>query len=242
MLGCFFALAIVYPRLTAEGTETLLPWKTNKKTGKLRGGGEGGSSWKFVVDLRTHLCGITHQVFHTGTLPCIISIPGAQKTFLICNREIVHMCCPFVLIVVQDNSGRDGNSCAEDTACRSAAAETRAGGNSAAEVNAGPTVEGLWGRGGMGGGVTVVPCMTVVCQTMGPRVITLPDQRRRVFGGGGVLTSCMTGVLGAIDPRIPAMPGRKTSGFRQPGRRCWHQARSAVRNFAEANEGLGRSV
>ena len=32
-----------------------------------------------------------------------------------------------------------------------------------------------------------------------------------------------------IDPRIPPMPGRSTSGFHRPGRRCLHQARSAVR-------------
>ena len=34
--------------------------------------------------------------------------------------------------------------------------------------------------------------------------------------------SCMT-----IHPRIPTMPGRSTSGFRQPGRHCLHQTRSA---------------
>ena len=32
-----------------------------------------------------------------------------------------------------------------------------------------------------------------------------------------------------IQPRISTMPGRSTSGFHQPGRHCWHQARSAVR-------------
>ena len=32
-----------------------------------------------------------------------------------------------------------------------------------------------------------------------------------------------------VDPRFPTMPGRSTSGFHQPGRRCLHQARSAVR-------------
>ena len=59
---------------------------------------------------------------------------------------------------------------------------------------------------------------------------------RREGGGGGTQLvhgrSPMT-----IDPRIPTMPGRSTSGFHQPGRRCLHQARSAVRCSASRMKG-----
>ena len=40
-----------------------------------------------------------------------------------------------------------------------------------------------------------------------------------------------------IDPSIPTLPGRSTSGFRQPGRHCMHQARSAVRCPASRMKG-----
>ena len=40
-----------------------------------------------------------------------------------------------------------------------------------------------------------------------------------------------------IDPRIPTMTGRSMSGFHWPGRRCVHQARSAVRCPASRMKG-----
>ena len=40
-----------------------------------------------------------------------------------------------------------------------------------------------------------------------------------------------------IDPRIPTMPGRSTSGFHRPDRHCLHQARSAVRCWANRMKG-----
>ena len=40
-----------------------------------------------------------------------------------------------------------------------------------------------------------------------------------------------------IDPRIPTMSRRSTSVFRQPGRHCLHQARSAVRCLTSRMKG-----
>ena len=40
-----------------------------------------------------------------------------------------------------------------------------------------------------------------------------------------------------IDPRVPTMPRRSTSGFYGSGRRCLHQARSAVRCWTSRMEG-----
>ena len=63
--------------------------------------------------------------------------------------------------------------------------------------------------------------------------------RTNATGGGG--GGCTQSVHGrsrvTIDPRIPTMPGRSTSSFHQPGRHCWHQARSAVRCSASRMKG-----
>ena len=40
-----------------------------------------------------------------------------------------------------------------------------------------------------------------------------------------------------IDPRVPTTPGRYTSSFHRPGRHWLHQARSAVRCWANCVEG-----
>ena len=60
-------------------------------------------------------------------------------------------------------------------------------------------------------------------------------------GGGGGRGGCTQFVHGrgrlAIDLRIPTMPGRSTSGFRQPGSHCLHQARSVVRYSASRMKG-----
>ena len=57
-------------------------------------------------------------------------------------------------------------------------------------------------------------------------------------GGGGGCTQFVHGRSRmTIDPRISAMPGRSTSGFHGPGRRCLHQAPSAVRCSASRMKG-----
>ena len=51
---------------------------------------------------------------------------------------------------------------------------------------------------------------------------------RPIWRGGGRCTQFVHGRSRmTLDPRIPTMPGRSTSGFRQPGTHCLHQARGA---------------
>ena len=70
-----------------------------------------------------------------------------------------------------------------------------------------------------GGGVIVLGGVTGDARTRGGCIQFVHGRRR------------MT-----IDPRIPNMPRRSTSDFHQPGRHCFHQARSAVRCSARRIE------
>ena len=56
-------------------------------------------------------------------------------------------------------------------------------------------------------------------------------------GGGGGTQFVLGRSRMTIDPRIPTMPGRSTSAFHEPGKHCWHQARSAVRCSASRPKG-----
>ena len=62
------------------------------------------------------------------------------------------------------------------------------------------------------------------------QLVTWVTHRSIGEGGGGGGTQFVHGRSRmTIYPRILTMPRRSTSGFHQPGRHCWHQARSAVR-------------
>ena len=50
----------------------------------------------------------------------------------------------------------------------------------------------------------------------------------REMWGGGVYSVVHGRGYVTIDPHIPPVPGRSTSGFNQPGRHCFHRARSAM--------------
>ena len=61
---------------------------------------------------------------------------------------------------------------------------------------------------------------------------------RGARGGGGECSQFVHGRSRmTIDPRIPTMSGRSTSGCHEPGRRCLHQARIAVRCSASRMTG-----
>ena len=73
------------------------------------------------------------------------------------------------------------------------------------------------------------------------RIALSSESEKEKGGGGGGARGDTQFVHGrsrmTVDPRIPTLPGRSTSGFSQPGRRCLHQARSAVRCSASRVKG-----
>ena len=63
-------------------------------------------------------------------------------------------------------------------------------------------------------------------ETIMPKARSVPLKRRACKGGGGG-THIMRGR--SLSDHKPSHPYNAMSGFRRPGRRCLHQARSAVR-------------